>query len=46
MNHVTWLLESEIHHHAESQHKAYVSQSLHTRGVGDHTALETDPHKR
>lgn len=45
-NHVTWLLKSEIHQHAESQHKAYVSQSLHTGGVGDHTALETSPQKR
>lgn len=40
-----WLLEIEIHCRAESQHGA-AYQSLHTGGVGDHTALETDPQKR
>lgn len=37
---------SKIHQHAESQYKAYVSQCIHSGGVSDHTAPESDSQKR
>lgn len=43
LNHVTLLMGSEMHHHAEGQHEDCVSKSLHPGGLGYHKALEAAP---